>query len=255
MRTLGYALAYARRGWPVFPCTGKRPATPNGFHDATCDEQQLRAWFDRSPSPNIAIACGDRLAVLDIDPRHDPRGLALPDLLAQLGAIPDAVPQVMTGGGGAHFYFAGPHRTVANLNGSPWAEIRGQGAYIIAPPSIHPETARQYVFLREPRQALQPLPSRLRKPLAAAARPVEEYVSIATGIVGEGERHNVLRSLIGHILRRGVDPRVAWPLIDSWARLHIKPPLPAAQVQRLFSDLVTAEQRRRATHDDRRAAA
>ena len=38
------ALDYARRGTPIFPCNpiDKKPLTPNGFKDATVDEDQIR---------------------------------------------------------------------------------------------------------------------------------------------------------------------------------------------------------------------
>jgi hypothetical protein len=39
---LDFALEYARRDWPVFPCRrDKRPYTDNGFKDATTDETEI----------------------------------------------------------------------------------------------------------------------------------------------------------------------------------------------------------------------
>ncbi len=73
------ALAYAARGWSVFPvhslrdgiCTcgkpdcdspGKHPRTKNGHKDASIDEQQIRAWWTQHPDANIGIPMRKRPA-------------------------------------------------------------------------------------------------------------------------------------------------------------------------------------------------
>ena len=57
---LRQALAYARSGWPVFPCQrgAKIPATRHGFRDATTDPVQITSWFGRGSGWNLAIATG-----------------------------------------------------------------------------------------------------------------------------------------------------------------------------------------------------
>src|SRR6266581_7566637 len=75
-RTLRQALAYASRGWPVFPCQpgGKQPATRHGFLDATSDPDKITWWWRRHPDANLAIATGQPGPdVLDVD-QHGPAG-------------------------------------------------------------------------------------------------------------------------------------------------------------------------------------
>ena len=68
------ALAYAARGWPVFPLKpgqkvpliAKRDGG-SGVYDATIDPEQIKAWWTRTPDANIGLACGSYFWVLDVD--------------------------------------------------------------------------------------------------------------------------------------------------------------------------------------------
>lgn len=241
--TLRYARAYARRGWAVLPCRGKVPAgdlVPHGVKDASTDPATLEQWF-ADPSLNVGVSC-ERLAVLDVDPRSDDRGRALHALLGDLGDLPGSAPRVATGGGGVHVWFAGP---VRGSKPRPWLDLKGAGGYVVAPPSVHPDTGRVYTFTSEPSGPLPELPERFRGHAGAPARPPEHYAALAAAEHGEGARHVTLASLTGHLLRAGVDPRTAWPLIEAWSARHLRPPLPAEQVERLFLDLCKREAARR----------
>lgn len=160
-RQLTAALAYAARGWRVFPLhnltrggrcscgkadctnnTAKHPRTGQGFKDASDRAAVIQTWWQQWPIANIGIPTGGRngLIVLDVDPRHD--GLASLDTLQQrYGALPDTL-SASTGGGGKHYFFAHPGgdvllRSLNELDGLPGIDIKADGGYIVAAPSLH----------------------------------------------------------------------------------------------------------------------
>ena len=134
------ALAYARRGVPVFPCEpeGKRPLTYNGFWDASADPRRVAAWWDRWPDANLGVPTGERsgLLVLDIDPGTG--GLeSLAALERAYGTLPKTA-KTRTGCGGVHIFFGYPAaEEVRNSAGKlgPGLDVRGEGGYVIVPPS------------------------------------------------------------------------------------------------------------------------
>ena len=65
-----FALYYARRGWPVFPCkpTNKAPYFTGGFHAATTDEETIRRWWGYWPKAMIGVPMGPRSGVWAVDP-------------------------------------------------------------------------------------------------------------------------------------------------------------------------------------------
>src|SRR5260370_34058436 len=87
---LDAALAYASRGWPVFPCKpdSKRPLTEHGVKDATTDPDIIRGWWTQWPNALIGFACGHAsgVFVLDLDVEDDPNGAKLRALIATLEA-------------------------------------------------------------------------------------------------------------------------------------------------------------------------
>ena len=158
------ALWYAQGGWHVFPLIpgDKRPITPNGFKDATTDAEPIRRRWSATPDANIGIACGaSGLLVLDFDvAKPDYAGA---DLLAELRGG-DAYPPTataQTGGGGYHLVYRQPDGApLGNSRGALPAgvDVRGDGGYIVAPPSLH-KSGRRYQWIAWPHGVkAQPLP-------------------------------------------------------------------------------------------------
>jgi hypothetical protein len=137
-QTLRHALAYAARGWPVFPCQAgqKVPATTHGYRDATTDPGQITTWFTREPHCNLAIATGaPGPDVLDIDD-HGPAGNGYPALatLRRASLLDNVSAYVRTPSSGLHAYFTGSSQHNGHLP-AHHLDFRSRGGYVLAPPS------------------------------------------------------------------------------------------------------------------------
>jgi len=132
-----YALAYAGRGWPVFPCKpgSKEPATSHGFKDATTDPERITAWWQAAADRNVAIATGaPGPDVLDVDVRPHGSGYLAFRQLRQAGLADCSLAVVATPGGGLHIYFAGTAQRSGRL-AAHHLDFKAAGGYVVAPPS------------------------------------------------------------------------------------------------------------------------
>lgn len=169
------AFALAQRGIPVFPCreNGKEPKTgPGGYQNASTDPLVLRRWFEHRPRVNLGIPMGFRsgLFAIDIDRKPGkPDGLhTLVELERELGALPVTL-TAETATGGRHIYFRMPARELRNSAKKlgPGVDTRGEGGYVLAPPSVIEGRPYRWVVRAVPAE----LPAEWVEALAPAERP------------------------------------------------------------------------------------
>lgn len=239
------ALAYAARGWSVFPahgvvggvCTcggaarcspGKHPRTTDGLHAATTDPVRIRGWWRRWPDSNLAIRTGkaSRLVVLDIDGEEGEAELAR--LERRHAALPPTL-QVRTGGG-RHllFYHPGEEVRCSVRRIGPGIDVRGNDGYIIAPPSRH---ARGVCYRWIPHDPGEDPPASLPVWLLALLRTPDSPTSGEQDqTVPQGRRNNYLFSLAAAMRRRGLAPEEIEPALQRVNERRCEPPLPEREV-------------------------
>lgn len=108
---------------------------------------EIAQLWERYAGSGIGIATGkdSGVIVLDIDNHNGVDGQASLDLAQRkLGELPKTK-EVITGSGGRHMYFRHPGGRVANRTGGkghmagyPGLDVRGDGGYVVAPPTVHP---------------------------------------------------------------------------------------------------------------------
>jgi hypothetical protein len=125
----------------VFPCQveGKRPLTRRGFLDASSDPAQVAAWWSRTPNANIGIPTGaaSGVVVVDVDVHGPTDGRLAWKRAADAGLVNGAGLLVRTPTGGTHAYFPATPGTEQRSwqAAAAGVDFRGDGGYIIAPPS------------------------------------------------------------------------------------------------------------------------
>lgn len=145
---LGAALAYAEMGLSVLPLHGKTPPVVGGVQMGWARRQVERAsfsmiheWAQRGHLQNVGVVCGRvsrNLVVIDLDGDSA--------VNAFFNWAESRLPQtysVRSGSGhGCHVYYICTELpTTTRTKGF---ELRANGCYVVAPPSLHPETGSAY---------------------------------------------------------------------------------------------------------------
>lgn len=140
-----WALHYAEMGLAVFPlaCRDKVPAVVDGCKAATTERTTIERWWDKNPQYNIGIATGNKssgLVVIDLDVDKN-KGIdgydVLRDWQNKHGKLPETW-QSITGRGGYHYFYKDAIVHSNRVGLYEGVDIRGEGGYIVAPPSVHP---------------------------------------------------------------------------------------------------------------------
>ena len=151
------ALKYAALGIAVFPLVpnNKQPLTANGFKDATTDPEKIEEWWSIHPDANVGIATGDMsggLVAIDMDVDKDEGKDGYHTFLDWCNAnyviLPDSWLSI-TGRGGYHLVYRSMFPVPSKIGWLKDVDIRANGGYIVAPPSIHPNGTR-YEWEQDP---------------------------------------------------------------------------------------------------------
>ncbi len=265
------ASALARRGIFVFPLwpteadgscgchvrdcksPGKHPLgvlVPHGPKEATTDPSVIEQWWAPWPDANVGVATGggSGLVVLDVD--GEVGKISLAGLVTRYGPLPST--WTVQTGRGRHLYFAHPGRWVKNSVGRLGLklDIRGDGGYVVAPPSLH-DSGRRYAWVEGlgpdglPLAALPAWVLELVVEDSKTLRPPHAH-RVATSLgpddmIIEGSRNTTLASLAGTMRRRGfTGPAILAALLEE-NRLRCRPPLSEDEVGKIARSIARYE--------------
>jgi putative DNA primase/helicase len=141
---IDYALQYAARGWRIFPVGLDKKPLIKWKAGATVSPSKIESYWYKWPDANIAIATGrpSGVYVIDIDSYEALQRFIKAWGSAWAEAPPPALACVRTGRG-IHIYLMleQGHEIPCSTGpkGSPLEgiDVRGEGGYVLAPPSVH----------------------------------------------------------------------------------------------------------------------
>lgn len=217
--TYSKALEYRERGWSVIPVgLDKRPKIKwQEYQHRLPTDEELESWFLENPNNNIAIITGkiSGITVVDLDVHKG----------ASTGNLPTDTFTVKTGNGGLHLYYQYDARIQTGadvLISMPGVDIRNDGGYVVAPPSvITPKYEGEdgvYTVTKHVPEASFPVHLfKLRK----SRTPLKELVGIP-----KKSRNDSMTKVIGSLLSRYPQNQwddvyhIAWGINNTY-----KPPL------------------------------
>jgi len=192
-------------------------------------DEELEVWFSDGKN-NIAIVTGpiSGIAVLDIDGKEGEESIKQNKLY-----LPPT-PCVKTGKG-YHYYFKYQDGVRNFTRRYPGIDLRGEGGYVLAPPSIHPSGMR-YEWLIPPGEELPELPGWVLEKKEEIKEREPGWVEEAIEGVEEGQRNDTLARLAGHYFGKKLSLEETKKILLDWNKKN-RPPLPEEEVLKTIESI------------------
>ena len=248
---LNAALRYAERGLYVIPlygiddlgacrCArpdchspGKHPLTPHGLKDASRDPLILRDWWELWADANVAVVTGAMSGVIVLDVDGEPGTLTL-------GTLPSLPASWHSRTGrGEHYWFRHPGGVLPNaVRLRPGLDLRGDGGYVVVPPSRH-VTGRPYEWIVSPDDAALADPPPWLLDLVRPTRPSEGTATTQPSQIHEGARNDTLYRLARSLKAKGLSLSAISAALHAENEARCVPPLPLSEVDRIVQHAAT----------------
>lgn len=236
---LDAAIEYASKGMAVFPLKprDKKPLTKHGVNDATTDFDTIEKWWKKNPNANIGIACGQisgGLLVIDLDEREN--GVSGFDSLHEWesanGELPETA-RTITGKGGSHILYRVDHKENNRVDLLDGVDVRSDGGYIVAPPSIHPNGNR-YEWEYDPEEYDIAEADETVMQLLSVGKKVEVDNFTMPDKVGKGSRNDTMYKLACSFQAKNLPDSVIRASMSAANNEMCEPPLSDDELDKII---------------------
>ncbi len=256
MNCMKAAQEYVKMGFSIIPVThDKRPAVHEWktFQSRHALPSEIEEWWTKWPGCGVGIITGtiSGLVVVDIDSPEAANKIA--DMKAQDFSYGIGEPPTVITGKGFHLYYRYPTGVgvVGNsVNKELGLDIRGEGGYVVAPPSTHP-SGRQYRWVKHRHlwnRLMPTLPSVFLVVRSSGYQGNEQdYEPWAAALLadgmGEGGRNDAVARLAGRYILKGLGENEVYEIVSMWNSLRNSPPLPEKEVETTVASIMAKHKR------------
>ena len=231
----------------------KRPAIPvwKKFQNSLASNNEVKQWFTKNPTANIGIVTGkvSNLVVVDLDSDEAVKTFRDKGWFDGAGVAKSAH--------GYHIYFSYPDFEVRNsVDKSISVDIRGEGGYILAPPSVHGSGIEykwesRNILTQDPEKLPKEIFQYIKKLFASSDNSKSQKNSnqpingnSLTGIIvngcDDGERHDSGIRIAGYFFGKGLNEEVVLANMLDWNRKN-RPPLTDKEIVQMVNNIAGHE--------------
>jgi putative DNA primase/helicase len=228
-------------GLRLFPVAAreKTPLISDWSNQASDRSENIELWSSRWPNSNWGVATGAGSGAFVVDFDGEPGQRAIQYFTGAYGTEWLRTRTAKTPRG-LHLWYIWPdgETRIRNSAGkiAPGVDVRGEGGYVVVPPSIHP-SGEKYTW--ENFGAIASAPTWLLDLVVHASGQSESKFSTGgNGTNGgngakipRGQRNSILASLAGSMRRRGMDQDAIFAALLAHNTAHCDPPLSDSELR------------------------